>query len=395
VREGLRPRLKGPGPQADNPGMRALLLLGLAVACAGCVPKSGAPDAVQAWQPIPIDTDAEFSAVCFVDTLHGWMVGGAYNIEGGLVARTADGGATWTYTSDIVPKGWGESRMSLNAVVFLTPQRGLVATHGGLILKTDDGGDNWRVVRHGRSPADHLTGFSFIDEYSGWCVGGGGVLYTTDGGEHWFSKLRSNSDNGYLGGNAIHFRDAGHGVMVGQGGAVWLTLDGGERWEQAITPWKDGEHPNLYDLFFVDEDHGWAVGEEGALIATTDGGLSWFKQDCGVADAKSKPKLEHIRTAKGYVDFDAGDRTPGLMLSSVFFTDAHHGWITAFYANMGRSLMLRTSDGGTTWAIDAQVAGEELRAVFMLSSDRGWAVGDRVREGQQVLLRRVPKPASS
>jgi hypothetical protein len=41
------------------------------------------------------------------------------------------------------------------------------------------------------------------------------------------------------------------------------------------------------------------------------------------------------------------------------------------------------------------VKGEELASVFMLSQDRGWAVGDRVREGRQVMLRRVPKPAAS
>jgi photosystem II stability/assembly factor-like uncharacterized protein len=372
-----------------------LVLVAVAGLAAGCARTASTPDAVQAWQPIPIDTDASFSSMCFVDSLHGWMVGGAYNIEGGLVARTSDGGASWKYTSHLIPDESGVSSMAINAVVFLTPQRGLVCTTAGKILKTDDGGDNWRLVRYGRSPADHLSGFSFIDEQTGWCVGLGGVLYTTDAGEHWFYAERSSSENGYLGGNAIHFRDAGHGVMVGQGGAVWLTLDGGRTWQQSVTPWKEGEHPNLYDLFFVDDDHGWAVGEEGTVIATTDGGLSWFRQDTGVANAKSKPKLEHIRTARGYVDLDAGDRTPSLFLSSVFFTDAHHGWITGYFTYTAKSMVLRTEDGGTSWTVDAQVAGEELNTVFMLSQDRGWAVGDRVREGQQVLLKRTPRSPTS
>lgn len=370
-----------------------LVLIAAVMLLAGCARSANTP-ASQAWQPVPIDTDASFAAVCFVDTLNGWMVGGHYDVAGGLVARTHDGGRTWSYTSNLIDDR-SASSVGINAVVFLTAQRGLVATTGGRILATDDGGDHWRLVRSGRSPADHLSDFSFIDEWTGWCVGLGGVLRTRDGGEHWESVLRSDSDNGYLGGDAIHFHDAGHGVMVGQGGAVWLTLDGGSRWEQAVTPWKEGEHPNLYDLFFVDREHGWAVGEEGTLIATTDGGLSWFRQDVGVTDAKSKPKLEHIRTAKGFVEFDAGDRTPSLMLTGVFFTDAHHGWITAYYTSTGKSLVLRTADAGETWTIDAEVVGEELNAVYMLSSDCGWAVGDRVREGQQVMLRRTPKPASS
>ena len=65
--------------------------------------------------------------------------------------------------------------------------------------------------------------------------------------------------------------------------------------------------------------------------------------------------------------------------------------MTGFFSDAGRSLVLRTTDGGATWKVEQEVAGEELRALFLLPPDLGWAVGDRVREGQQVLLRHAPQ----
>ncbi len=53
--------------------------------------------------------------------------------------------------------------------------------------------------------------------------------------------------------------------------------------------------------------------------------------------------------------------------------------------------MLRTADGGATWAEEARVPGEALRALFLGPDGRAWAVGERVRDGAaQVLLRRSP-----
>ena len=85
---------------------------------------------------------------------------------------------------------------------------------------------------------------------------------------------------------------------------------------------------------------------------------------------------------------DAGDRTPGFTISAVRFIDRKRGWITGFYANLGRSLILRTEDGGETWRVDADIAGEELRTLFIQGHDTAWAIGDRVREGAQAIYRR-------
>ena len=114
------------------------------------------------------------------------------------------------------------------------------------------------------------------------------------------------------------------------------TVDGGITWESAAPPLPAADRPTLRDVFFIDDQHGWVVGEEGTILATRDGGSTWVRQDTGLADARSAPKLEHIPRA-GKVDvIDAGDRTPGLTLSAVRFVDRRRGWAAGYYAGLGR-----------------------------------------------------------
>ena len=104
----------------------------------------------------------------------------------------------------------------------------------------------------------------------------------------------------------------------------------------------------------------------------------------------SAAKLDRIPTSTGVAVVDAGERTSGLTLASVRFADPQHGWIVGFFANMGRSMILRTVDGGTTWTIDADIDGEELRRIFALDPRHVWAIGQRTRPGKQAIYVRDP-----
>jgi photosystem II stability/assembly factor-like uncharacterized protein len=161
--------------------------------------------------------------------------------------------------------------------------------------------------------------------------------------------------------------------------------DGGRTWTQAALPLPKGERPDFWDLFFVDAREGWITGEEGTLLHTNDGGKTWSRRELGIPGVRSAPKLERIQRGNKIDVIDAGDRTPGLTLASVSFVDPQHGWIAGFFANMGRSLILRTTDGGTTWAIEADIEEEELRRLFALDRNHVWAIGQRVRPGTQAI----------
>ena len=341
------------------------------------------------WESLPLGMNGEFSDICFADTLNGWVVGGSHQYESGLVGRTRDGGRTWQFTSGLTLPDAGSFRFQLTAVRFHDAWRGVATGTGVKILLTEDGGENWRVVREGRSAADHLSDLHFIDRWTGWAVGLGGVLRTHDGGETWDKAMVSSyEDDNRPSGTAIHFLDSWWGWMVGPGGRVMRTTDGGDTWTRVPTPLGRDERPDLHDLCFVDRENGWVVGQEGTILHTADGGVTWVRQETGIEGSRSKPVRERIQQRPGVVhEFDLGGRTPGLTLTRVSFLDFRTGWVTGHFGHEARSVVLHTEDGGATWSVEAVVTGEELRALFMLGSGRGWAVGDRIREGRQVLLR--------
>jgi photosystem II stability/assembly factor-like uncharacterized protein len=265
----------------------------------------------------------------------------------------------------------------------------LVATSDGSILSTSDGGVNWTLASR-RGHVDSVSSFSFLDERRGWAAGHGDVLRTDDGGETWTPLTPAGVDAVYRSPvRAMQFLDERHGWMVGNQAFLVRTEDGGVTWEPVATRLAAGEHPTFWDLCFVDGQTGWVVGEEGTIFATTDGGSTWTHQNTGLKDARSAPKLERIPKAVGSVVIDAGDRTPGFTVTAVRFVDPRRGWITGFYAGLGRSLILRTEDAGTTWVMEADIAGEELYTLFVQGHEQLWAIGARARPGRQSIYRRA------
>ena len=337
-----------------------------------------------AWEAVPLGTSADFRSIWFTDADRGWIAGGGYQITGGIVGRTVDGGKTWQFTSDLTSR----ERMSVLGLHVFESGRTLAATSSGAILSTTDGEDWTPASRRGH--ADSLSSLFFLDERRGWAAGHGDMLLTEDGGETWTSLTPDGVDVSYRSPmRAMHFVDERRGWVVGMHGALMRTADGGVTWETADTPLGADEHPNFWDLFFVDDQTAWIVGEEGTILATRDGGNTWKRQNTGLKDARSEAKFERIPKAAGSVLIDAGDRTSGFTITAVRFVTGSRGWITGFYPNMGRSLILRTEDAGATWVVDADIQGEDLYALFVQGRERLWAIGARTRPGPQSIYRRA------
>src|SRR5262249_19139669 len=169
----------------------AFAILALAAYFAACSRREPA----ERWQAIPIPTDAEFTGMFFSDSLNGWITGGGYEIPGGLIGFTHDGGLTWRFLSGIGERT--AEGFCLHRLHFWDAQRGCVATDHGILL-TDDGGESWRRPRE---PGDDLSGIfdlQFIDDKNGWAVGPARVLRTEDGGEKWRTLQRNTAESGYL-----------------------------------------------------------------------------------------------------------------------------------------------------------------------------------------------------
>ena len=344
-------------------------LIVLCLLAAGCADEPQDP-----WQVIELETDAEFRDIFFLDAQNGWMVGEVgISVPGGIVARTTDGGLTWKYKTGVVGKRWRTHSVDLNAVHFTDLQHGIIAAEAGTILRTTDGGDTWKVVPPTGPVYAQNKDISFVDALNGWIIGRQGVQYTEDGGETWQRVDEARK----LTGNAIQFLDLQRGWVVGKFGNVHRTDDGGVTWAKVeaagnLAGKSGDDKPNFQALHFVDENHGWVAGyrrempgieqfDYWLIYHTSDGGQTWQKQ------------LEQLN----------------ILLRDIRFADPQYGWAVGYNVKDGTSSVLATTDGGKSWTIQKTVFGEELLALFERDGTV-WAVGDRVREERQKLLRLVP-----
>jgi photosystem II stability/assembly factor-like uncharacterized protein len=216
-------------------------------------------------------------------------------------------------------------------------------------LHTADGGKTWR-----EQPAPFSgdkTLYDFPDPVNGWAVmqlerGDSfyvAISHTTDGGNHWQRvSLPWNGSPGdpaqdwatYLGLlGGLDFSRGGNGWIVGseqvvadgfettQHGIVWHTSDGGGSW--AGSPLGQDEYAT--DVVATGPDSAIVVGYRqratlivGFIISTSNGGRTWSRQD-------------------------VGER-----LLDIAFSDLRTGWIWG--RDQAGTLLLRSTDGGLTWA---------------------------------------------
>ena len=371
---------------AGRGGMPGILLLAFFAAAAAGAGGLGscARRSVELWEAVPVATDATFSGIWFTDDRNGWLTGGGYLIEGGIVGRTHDGGRTWRFQSGVL--GVGVAGGGLGRVQFVDSLRGCTVGSGGVVAITADGGESWRLVRHGRSPGDGLSDVQFLDDRNGWAAGPASVVCTDDGGESWRPLVYSSNENGYLSANAIHFVDHSRGWLAGHSGTLARSEDGGLTWTRIPLPFREGERPTLWDVTFVGSSDGWAVGERGTILRTSDAGATWTLQENGVPVVRPIPKGEPRRPREPLPELETEpDR---LCVSAVRFLDAQHGWAVGYYADVAESVILATTDGGMSWRVERVQPGELLRAIFVLDPTHAWAAGDRARTAGQVILRR-------
>ena len=101
-----------------------------------------------------------------------------------VVAKTTDGGASWSLTAVQGPGTMfdynGSQWMS---AFFIDEHNGVLATSGDRLYATSDGGQSWRGLT-GTAPGP----VQFADPEVGWSFGVNKLSYTTDGGGRWSSR---------------------------------------------------------------------------------------------------------------------------------------------------------------------------------------------------------------
>jgi photosystem II stability/assembly factor-like uncharacterized protein len=332
------------------------------------------------WQSLPCPSSSLLCRIAAINAEHVWAVG-----FGGTILF---GGATTPWTAQIS----GVDR-NLRSVSFVNPLLGWVVGEAGTVLRTMDGGASWSggdsVVVDSVPMSRDLLGVHFIDDTTGWAVGGDSynslavMVTTTDGGLTWTSW--NDSYRGWLA--DVYFVDALHGWTVGRESTYadldLYTTNGGATWagyqdEAYVMP--------LRAVFFADTLHGWAVGHEGEFLSSEDGGRHWMRALLdnslrldGLAEVGGalwvvgasgalfhRPAADTIWTRQ-----DHGGRFP---LNSIAFATPEIG-----YALAADGRALRTADSGATWLPDLSDSGHIMAAITFVDALTGWRIGENAR----------------
>ncbi len=125
------------------------------------------------------DTQCAWQRVQFLTPSVGYAIGSVPSLDVVFVAKTADGGSTWSLSSAPVK---GDPRDAF----FIDELTGYIRTgypDSGQLFKTADGGRTWTGLAG--SPGNRIR---FADPGVGWAVLYRKISFTSDGGNRWNSR---------------------------------------------------------------------------------------------------------------------------------------------------------------------------------------------------------------
>jgi len=201
------------------------------------------------WVVIDTEINAPLNDVFMLDAANVWVCG-----DGGHIAYSGNGGLTWEIQED----GTVAGAIALNEIHFYDTELGLCVGAGGAILQTLDGGNVWAAMTSGTVNA--LNTVAHVSKWV-WFVGGvaGTLRYSMDRGVTWAARAgvfaATDIVNGIIFcsqfGFAVGETDTGHGVFH-------LTPDGGYNWQlvrtETDTPYNAVECCDPEKIFIAADD---------------------------------------------------------------------------------------------------------------------------------------------
>lgn len=175
--------------------------------------------------------DPVFYDVRFIDAQRGWVIG-----EFGKILYTSDGGATWTEQNRSLLEASGYfdplDLPSLFGLYVQDAQRAAASGIEGHVARTIDGGATWTydTLEVGDiKMQDPLFDLEEFPDGSGWAVGAAGEIFRKEAGASAWKRANIGQDVlTWL--RALDFSDQQYGWMVGGFGLIFRTTDGGKTW---------------------------------------------------------------------------------------------------------------------------------------------------------------------
>lgn len=165
----------------------------------GFIYKSEDGGATWTAQESGVATAQNLTQVKFVDKTYGWAAG-----ANSAILKTANGGRNWS----LVTGPAGQSAVTINSIVPVTPQRVFLGFNDGKLFVTQNGGTTWtQVTSVPWSGSGAITDIDFVNEMQGVLARNTaapvGTLYVThDGGYTWEAVQNMPSNSGI---NAVEF----------------------------------------------------------------------------------------------------------------------------------------------------------------------------------------------
>ncbi len=257
----------------------------------------------QGWQVVNLPTTDNLTGIDFVTPTVGFA-----STTAGEVARTLDGGQTWSMRRVAFDT-------PLEDVSFAGTKLGVACGKAGALYRTTDGGETWTSVSPVRGDStQHFFSVELFDNLTGLAIGldrtspnpyGSMGYRTTDGGRTWkklepmgmgysevfyspaagvafpcIGQLLRSSDKGQTwrrlqaisDGIARDLDILGEVVLVaGPAGFIGISRDGGKSW----TPMKQKADRMFFAAALAAPNIGFVGGANSAMLITTDGGQNW------------------------------------------------------------------------------------------------------------------------
>ena len=242
-----------------------------------------------------------------------------------------------------------------------------------------------------------LMDIKFIDEKTGFAVGGWGlVLQTTNAGSYWFSMtigdMNTHQNISYADKNTIFIgsmdyvnmgsvifrskngglkwdsvfsvfkcpsgkvffpsKSIGYFLVTGYyGSRLFKTINGGDLWDSAYT---FTNYPLLLSIYFTNNETGYLLGDS-YIFKTTDGAASWME----ILPAEYK----------------------SLLCESIHFVNENTGFITTNNNIFQKCVILKTTNAGNNWKMIEINQTSWIRAIRFENENTGFGVGNTKGKG--------------
>ena len=223
-----------------------------------------------ALQDVSFCDDPMCAGACGVGST-GCQVG--YVVTAGIVAgeelwKTVDGGDNWVEITSPFASVYDDiiGVDCAGDVVIL-----ISGTTASTIARSADGGATWTIIDVGG--AQILADVHMLDGANVWLTGAGGYIwYSSDAGLTWTIQDAGVATAEDL--KEIHFADTDTGLAVGDAGAIVRTANGGADWA-AVT---SGVATDLKTVFCVTDLIMWAGGATATVLYSMNGGITWVEK---------------------------------------------------------------------------------------------------------------------